>query len=237
MQDAAGGALAADATIIAPYGSAFSIWSVIYTGLLAYAVWQVLPGQATRTRHRTLGWWILVSQLLNAAWILTVQAGLLGLSVAVIAALLVTLIVVFVGLQRSAASGWGDVITMDATMGLYLGWVMIATIANITAWLVASGFDGFGLPAPVWGAAVVAVGMVLVLGVTLWSKGRLAPAAAAAWGLAWIGVARLIDEPQSVVVAVAALGAAGVIVLVAIVARVVAERQQRATSHEASTQH
>jgi len=49
IQDAAGGALAADATLIAPATPAFSVWSVIYLGLIVYAVWQLLPGQSSAT--------------------------------------------------------------------------------------------------------------------------------------------------------------------------------------------
>src|SRR6478735_7160049 len=96
----AGGALSADATLLAPAGPAFAIWSVIYLGLVLYAVWQALPSQAARERHRVLGWWVLASLLLNAAWILSVQAGLLGLSVVLIVALLVELIATFVLLRR-----------------------------------------------------------------------------------------------------------------------------------------
>ena len=70
VQDAAGGALAADATLIAPGTGAFSIWSLIYFGLLAYAVWQFLPAQRTAERHRRLGYPVAASLLLNAAWIL-----------------------------------------------------------------------------------------------------------------------------------------------------------------------
>src|ERR1700712_3333628 len=92
IQDAAGGALSATATPIAPAGSAFSIWSVVYLGLLAYAVWQALPAPKTSARQRVLGYWIAASLLLNAAWILSVQFDQLGLSVPVIVALLVVLI-------------------------------------------------------------------------------------------------------------------------------------------------
>lgn len=46
IQDAAGGALSASATPIAPAVPAFSIWSIIYLGLVAYAVWQLLPDSA-----------------------------------------------------------------------------------------------------------------------------------------------------------------------------------------------
>src|SRR5690606_24653468 len=78
--EAANGALSADATPFAPAGPAFSIWSVIYAGLLGYAIYQLLPAQRQRSsrhaaRHASLRPWAAASALLNAAWIGVVQAG------------------------------------------------------------------------------------------------------------------------------------------------------------------
>lgn len=233
VQDAAGGALAADATLLAPYGPAFSIWSVIYAGLLGYAIWQLLPSQASRPRHRLLSWWILASQVLNALWILSVQAGFLGASVVIIAVLLLVLIIVFVRMRQLDARGWIDMLTMDATMGLYLGWVTVATIANITAWLVAIGFDGFGWPPEVWGLIVIVVGATISVATALWSRGRLAPALATAWGLAWIGVARVVDEPSSALVGATAFTAAALVLAAALIARLADRSRRRPETVEA----
>ena len=91
IEEAAGGALAADATLLAPATGAFGIWSVIYLGLAAFAVVQALPSRAADPRMRAVAWPILASMILNAVWIGTVQAGLLWLSVIVIAVLVATL--------------------------------------------------------------------------------------------------------------------------------------------------
>lgn len=216
----AGGALGPDATLVAPAGPAFAIWSVIYLGLVAYAIWQALPSQAARPRQRAIGYWVLASLLLNAAWILSVQAGLLALSVAVIAALLVVLIVTFVRLQREPAGTTADAVLLDGTVGLYLGWVMVATVANIAAALVAAGFTGLGISQHVWGMAVVAVAGIVGCALAVWDRGRLAPALASAWGLIWIGVSRLTGTLQSPTVAVTAFAAGALIVLVAVAVRV-----------------
>ena len=67
IAEASGGALSADATPVAPAGPAFAIWSVIYAGLIAYAIWQLLPAQTRAPRHRRLGYPIALSLILNAA--------------------------------------------------------------------------------------------------------------------------------------------------------------------------
>lgn len=217
---AAGGALSADATLLAPAGPAFSIWSVVYLGLVLYAIWQALPSQAGRDRQRRVGYWMAASLLLNAAWILSVQAGLLPVSVVVIVALLVVLLVAFAKLLARPGGTTADAILFDGTTGLYLGWVMVATVANIAAALVAAGFDGFGWSVHAWGLAVVAVVAVIGCALAVWDRGRFAPALASAWGLVWIGVARLQGELLSAPVAVSAFAAAALIVLVAVAARV-----------------
>jgi len=216
----AGGALGPDATLLAPEVPAFAIWSVIYLGLAGYAIWQALPSQTTRHRQRAAGYWVLASLLLNAAWILAVQAGLLALSVPVIALLLAVLLVAFVRLRHEPGESTADSVLLDGTVGLYLGWVMVATAADAAAWLHAAGFSGFGVAPELWAMAVIVLLAAVACALAVWDRGRLAPALATAWGLAWIAVSRVEGGLPSAVVAVTALAAAVLIVMVAGAARV-----------------
>ena len=214
VAESSGGALAADATLIAPAGPAFSIWSVIYAGLAAYTVWQWLPGAATSARTRTTGWLAAATMVLNATWLLVTQQGWIWVSVGVIVALLLALGVLLQRLTRHPASGVVERVVVDGTFGLYLGWVTVATCANITAALVDSGVD----PGPTASvlAAVAVLAVAAGVGILLARRlgGRWSVAVALAWGLAWIVVGRLADQPESTVTAVAA-GVAALVVLVA----------------------
>lgn len=216
----AGGAFAPDATLLAPAGPAFAIWSVIYAGLAGYAVWQALPSQAARRRQRAVGYWLVGSLLLNATWILCVQAGLLALSVAVIVLLLAVLAVAFSRLRHDQGESTADAVLLDGTVGLYLGWVIVATVANVAAWLRAAGFAGFGVSPSLWAVALLVVVAVIGCALAFWDRGRLAPAFAAAWGLVWIAVARAEGGLQEDVVAATALAAGILIVLVTVAVRV-----------------
>ena len=218
------GALAADATPVAPGEPAFSIWSVIYLGLVAYAIWQALPGQRTSARHRSLGWLVLLSMVLNALWIAVVQAELLGLSVPVIAVLLAVLVLVLLRMQRIRASSRLDVVIVDGTMGLYLGWVCVATVANIAAVLADAGVTELGLGAEAW--AIAALGLAGAVGVALavYTRGRLAIGAAIVWGLVWVAVARTTGDLESPAAAIAAGLAAGAVAVATVVMRVVRAR-------------
>ncbi len=223
VEESAGGSLSATATLVAPATSAFSIWSVIYVGLAGYVVWQWLPANTSSPRARSIGWLAAWSMVLNAGWLLVTQWGQLWLSVAVIVALALVLGVLIRRLTAIPADGPArplEQVFVDGTFGLYLGWVAVATIANITATLVDSGID----PAPPAGEflAIVVLAVAAVLGAILASQfgGRLAVAAAMAWGLSWIAVGRLTDAPESTVTGIAAAVAAVVVVAAAVAVRV-----------------
>ena len=220
IQNAAGGALAADATPIAPGGPAFAIWTPIYIGLLAYAVWQSLPQQRADDRQRLLGYPIAASLILNAAWILSIQFGFLIASVPIIAALLVVLVWAFDITLASRPKNLVETIVADGTVGLDLGWVSVATAANITALLVASGFRGFGLGVDFWAVVIVAVAGLVGVFVAVRGRGRLAPAVSLSWGLAWVAVARLTGDLLSVPAAIAAITAVVVVIAVTVILRI-----------------
>ncbi|GIG23652.1 hypothetical protein Cch01nite_43760 [Cellulomonas chitinilytica] len=228
IQDAAGGALSADATPIAPAQQAFSIWSVIYLGLLAVAVAQALPAQATSPRFRATAWWVLASMVLNAVWIAAAQAGVLAGTVLVIVALLAVLARLFVVLVRMPPHGGADVLT-DATVGLYLGWVSVATLANITAFLSAADVGELGLGATAWSVVVLVAAAVLAVAYAVHGARRptviLPVGVAMAWGLAWISVGRQSPPLENAVVSVVAATAAVVALVSVVVAAFVGRRR------------
>ncbi|CAH0137421.1 TspO/MBR family protein [Microbacterium foliorum] len=206
------GALSAQGSYLAPAGPAFSIWSLIYVGLIAYTVWQALPAQRADERQRAVGGWIAASMILNGLWLVTAQFLSLPLTVLVIALLLATLARVIVILGRSRARAWPERIVVDGANGLHFGWVTIATVANASAWFTQIAPVAWADQADIWAVAVLVV--VLVIGVTaaIVTK-RIAPALATAWGLGWLAVGRFTGEPESMITGIAAI-----IVAVALVA-------------------
>jgi MFS family permease len=225
VNQVADGALSSSATLVAPAGPAFAIWGVIYTGLILLALLQVLPARRADARQRRTGWWTTASLLLNAAWILVIQVEQIVAAFVVIAALAAVLVVAMVRLgERPAATAY-ERIVVDGTLGLYLGWVCIATVANGAAALVVLGVDPIGAAAVVMAVLVLvvagAIGVVLAVGL----GGRIAPALSLAWGLAWVAVARTTGEPTSTAVATTAALAA--VVTLASAVAVAARRRAR----------
>lgn len=229
IAEAADGALSATATPVAPGSTAFSIWSVIYAGLIGFAVWQALPAQRTNARQRELGWLAVASLILNAAWILTVQAEILWLSVVTILALLVVLVLILLVCLRTSPTSKVELLLVDVTFGLYLGWVTIATIANVAATLKASDVGELGLGATGWSVVLCVAAAAIGAAYAVATRGRLSIALALAWGLAWIAIARATGELENTPVAVAA----GIAAAVTLVSAVVVKLRHRSTARSA----
>lgn len=225
VRDLQGGALDADATYLAPATQAFSIWSVIYVLMVAYTVWQALPAQRSRVRQRAVGWWVAATAVLNGGWLLTSQFLNLPATVVAIVALLITLGLTIRVLTVQPGTGWQDAFFLDLTVGLHLGWVALATVANITAWLTAEVAPAsWGNAADFWGIAVLVVVGFVGIALAVGTKGRIAPALAMSWGLGWIAVARATGEPHSLPIAIAAGVTAGVVLVVTLAVRLLAAR-------------
>ena len=220
VQDVQGGALDEDGSYLAPASPAFSIWTVIYVGLFAYTVWQALPSQRARERQRALGALIAGTMVLNGLWLVAAQFTTLPLTVIVIALLLVLLGVTYHVSVAFPGRGLADSLLIDGVTGLHLGWVALATVANTAAWLTQTLSPDLAEAAAIWGIAVIAV--VAAIGIAIaWRSGwRWSPGLAMAWGLVWIGVARLSGEPQSTPIAVAAIVAAVLVVVTPLVGKV-----------------
>ncbi|WP_433875504.1 tryptophan-rich sensory protein [Sinomonas atrocyanea] len=234
VQDAAGGYLSSTATPVAPAPTAFAIWSVVYLGLLAYAVWQLLPAGRRSRRQRAIRPWAAASMLLNAAWLWASQLGSLPATLVVMLALLAVLVRIAV-LQWSVPPGSrAEAIASDGTFGLYLGWICVATVANtasLLGWALgirpgdpAPSLPG-GIPAEVAAAVVLAVAAAVGVGLAL--RGGWAPLVAIAWGLAWIAAARLNGPLAMPTVGIAAGAAAAVVLAAGLLARFAPSRGLR----------
>ena len=147
-----------------PAGYVFAIWGIIYIGWIAFTIFQFRPSQKESPRLRRLGYLFAFSGVANAAWLFTWHYNFFGLGVLVMLSLLGLLIASYLRLDvnRSSASGaeWWSV---DLPFSVYLGWITVATVANVTDWLYLIGWNGFGIAAPTWAVIMIAVASVLGL--------------------------------------------------------------------------
>lgn len=147
-----------------PAGYVFAIWGIIYIGWIAFTIFQFLPSQKENPRLRNLGSLFALSGIANAAWLFTWHYNYFGLGVLVMLSLLGLLIASYLRLNvnRTSASGaeWRSV---DLPFSVYLGWISVATIANVTDWLYLVEWNGFGIAPAVWAIIMLAVASLLGL--------------------------------------------------------------------------
>jgi benzodiazapine receptor len=148
--------------LFTPAGYVFSIWGIIYLGLLAFGVYQLLPGQRSNPRLERIGYWFALSCLFNSAWIFFWHFNYFALTLVIMLGLLGSLLIIYLRLNI----GFGSVSTTDKWLvnlpfSIYLGWISVATIANFSVVLYNSGWTSGGLFPIVWTLVLLAVGTVL----------------------------------------------------------------------------
>ena len=154
--------------LFVPAGYVFSIWGLIYIGWIAFTIFQFQPSQKENPRLRRLGYLFALSNLANAAWLFCWHYNLFGLSVLVMLALLGLLIASYLRLDVNRADvSRLEYWSVDILFSVYLGWITVATVANITDWLYFVGWDGFGISAQVWAVIMLAVASLLGLAMAL----------------------------------------------------------------------
>jgi len=151
-----------------PAGYVFAIWGIIYLGWIAFTIFQFRSSEKDSPRLRRLGYLFAISNMANAAWLFCWHYNLFGLSVLVMLTLLGLLIASYLRLNvnRSPISSL-EYWSVDVLFSVYLGWITVATVANITDWLYYVGWGGIGISAQVWAVIMLAVASLLGLAMTI----------------------------------------------------------------------
>ena len=190
---------AAFPTLITPAGFTFSIWGIIYALLAAFIIFQFLPMHRRDGFIRQVSYFFILSSLFNIAWLFLWQYEYILASVPLIFALLVTLIIVYLRLNvgKSGASR-GEKLWVHLPFSVYLGWITIASIADVSSALVSVNWNGLGIAQATWAQLVV----VVASGITLLVLGtRRDPAYGLVVVWALIGItANQLGHPEVVLV-------------------------------------
>lgn len=208
-----------------PAGYTFAIWGVIYAALFGFIIYQALPIEQNKRFLRTIGWAFVASNLFNSAWIFAWHYGFYVPSIFIMLGLLVSLIVIFNRLnigRPDRSLPWTAKLLVHVPFAIYLGWITVATIANIASVTNYLGWNGFGIAEPTWSATMMLVA-VAVAGLLLFNRTAIPYAAVLVWALFGIRAAH-IDVP---LVASTAVLAATLITILALVGAFRVWRQGR----------
>jgi hypothetical protein len=201
-------------TLVTPAGYVFSIWSVIYVLLGVFAIAQALPRDYARVYREKIGWLFVLSCIFNIAWLFLWQFELLPASVVVMFLLLSTIILIYtrLGIGRSTVKPW-EWIAFHLPFSVYLGWITIASIANVATALASVNWDGFGLSPETWAILIIAVA-VLITSLVVVTRRDVAYGLVVVWALLGIA-AKQSTYPTIVTAAQASAAIVGAIILIA----------------------
>lgn len=150
-----------------PAGFTFSIWGVIYILLIGFVFCSLFAAfgnfnDAAKACIEKAGPYFLITCVLNAGWIVAWHYLYLGISLAIMVVLLVVLLRLYIAIRpmKSQMPFFYRLWVFHAFV-VYLAWICVATIANVTALLVGVGWQGEPLTPQVWSMIMILVGLVL----------------------------------------------------------------------------
>jgi translocator protein len=189
-----------------PAGYVFAIWGVIYIGWIAFAVYQALPAQKESPRLRKLGYFFALSGLFNAAWLFCWHYNQFALSVLVMLGLLGLLIASYLRLDVARTKvGNAEKWCVDVPFSVYLGWITVATVANVTDLLYYINWTGFSIAPEIWAVIMILVASLVGLLMALTRRD-----AAYLFVLVWSFAGIAVKQAATPMVAYAAWAAAAV---------------------------
>jgi Ca2+/Na+ antiporter len=197
-----------------PAGLTFAIWGVIYVLLAIFVIYQLIPSVRRDAQKvdfvQRIGPLFFVSCLANIGWIFAWQYQIIPLSMVMMLILLGCLLAVYLRLNIGKSDATkAEKYSVHLPFSVYLGWITIATIANVTALLVDINWNTWGLGQQFWAVAVIIVGIAIALSV-LFTRKDIFYCLVVDWALLGILLKRLSDTtmPDQSVVIVTIVGLA-----------------------------
>jgi hypothetical protein len=222
--------------LFVPAGLTFSIWGLIYLLLAGYAIAAVAAAFGKKPAASWSagdGWIFSLNMAANAGWIFAWQYRHVGIALALMLVILATLIWLEErnASRRASMPGTGSAGALErflltAPINVYLGWICVATIANVTALLVKTGWNGFGLDPRAWTLALIAAGLAVGL-LLAFRRNALAAPLVIVWAYAGIVLKRTQADGGATRIVWIAAAAAAILLLAATIARAVSSSKKR----------
>ncbi len=210
--------------LFVPAGLTFSIWGVIYILLAIFVIYGLIISIKNNTQKtafiENIGILFFISSLANIGWIFAWHYEILAMSLILMLVILGSLITIYLRLRIGKSdSTLSERYLVHLPFSVYLGWITIATIANVTAVLVDINWNTFGLGEQFWAVAVIIVGITIALSV-LFTRKDIFYCLVVDWALLGILLKRLADStPVQSVIIISIIGM--VLVSIGIIAQIV----------------
>ena len=185
--------------LFVPSGITFAIWGIIYLLLIIFALYQARDlFQKTTVEMdflQKIGPFFILASVTNILWIFFWHYEQVGLSLLAMLGLFICLVIIYLRLDigRKQVSV-KEKLCVQVPFSVYLGWITVATIANITALLVSRNWDRLGMSEVFWSQIIIVVVVLLTI-LILYLRKDIAYSLVIIWALAGITIKRLQDDP------------------------------------------
>ena len=197
--------------LFTPAGYAFAIWGIIYLSLIVLVVYQwILAVKKKAEPLKQIGYYLALANILNATWVLIWLSEYLLFSVGIMISILITLTVLSIQLSKwssTTSNFW----LVKFPIYLYQGWIIVALVANASAFLTSVGFD-VAFSESVWAVCLLCVACAVYIFATI-KLHQIISALVGVWGILAVGI-KQIDVSE--VVGITAFGVAGILVAVTV---------------------
>lgn len=151
--------------LFTPASITFAIWGLIYFLLACYTLYQLGLFQGKDSHIKTdllekIGVIFSISSIANSIWILLWHYDFIGITVIVMIIILLCLIMIVTEISKYKLT-FREQFFIRLPFSIYFGWITIATIANITTFLVSIGWNGFGISDVIWTIIILIVGVII----------------------------------------------------------------------------
>ena len=178
--------------LFTPAGYAFSIWGLIYLGLLGFAIYYGPFTKDTDAKEKTIlnvGWWFVISCIANCLWVFAWLYEYTFLTIPIMALLFFFFLLIIQKNQyQMQAPDFKTNVFLRLPFHLYSGWISVALIADVAAYLKKIQWSGFGISEPTWTVLMLIVAAIIHL-YMLWKFNMTAFALVAVWASIAIAVA------------------------------------------------
>ncbi|MCL6603345.1 MAG: tryptophan-rich sensory protein [Paenibacillus sp.] len=150
-------------TYLTPAGYAFSIWSLIYVLLAGFVIYGFRSTSASRDAVQAAGIWFVLSCICNMGWLILWHYLYIELSLLAMVLLLITLIIMYRRTRNIDNPTSGQRWLVKLPFSIYLAWISVATLVNVSIVLEKNNWNGFGISDTTWAVIMLCVGMLLAI--------------------------------------------------------------------------
>jgi hypothetical protein len=184
--------------LFVPAGITFAIWGIIYVLIIMFAIYlakDLFKKEKTTTSFlEKISYLFILTSLANILWIFLWHYEQVLLSLLAMLLLFGSLLFIYlrlnIGIEKISLR---DKLFIHIPISVYIGWITVATIANVTAVLVTIGWDGFGISEEIWAMLVIIVAAIITI-IMLIKRKDYAYSAVIVWALIGIYLKRSVVD-------------------------------------------